>query len=112
MVCPNCNKIIAEGSETCPFCKVQFSQATVPGEAASRAAQMPYAPQPYVPQPLTPQQKYQTLGGLLQFLVVVWKFVLPILSGLLLLYALVVSFSGILNPESISCITAIKIERR
>ncbi|MBE6818736.1 MAG: zinc ribbon domain-containing protein [Ruminococcaceae bacterium] len=136
MICPNCNKIIAEGSETCPFCKAQLTAAPAPvqGAAAPGAAQMPYAP--YPPPPLTPEQKYQTLGGLLQFLVVVWKFVLPILSGLLLLYALVVSFSGILNPESISwegikpllstditilllaanavlyCITAIKIERR
>jgi len=155
MICPQCQKIIAEGSTKCPFCGVQFS-APPQGQAQAGAGipqgqyppQQPYAPYPqgqyppqqpyapYPPPPLTPAQKYQTLGGLLQFLVVVWKFVLPILSGLLLLYALVVSFSGILNSESISweglkpllstditvlllaanavlyCITAIKIERR
>ncbi|MBQ6381073.1 MAG: zinc ribbon domain-containing protein [Clostridia bacterium] len=138
MVCPNCNKIIAEGSAACPFCKAQLTAApaSVQGAAAPGAAQMPYAPQPYVPQPLTPQQKYQNLGGFLQFVVALWKYILPILVALELLIITVASVLRIIKLDSITweslkpilssevtilllaakavlyCVVAIKIEKR
>ena len=103
MICPQCQKIIAEGSKRCPFCGVQFS-APPQGQAQAGAGvpqgqyapQQPYAPYPqgqyppqgyapYPPPPLTPAQKYQKLGGFLQFITVLWHYILPIFSALAVL---------------------------
>lgn len=103
MICPQCNKIIAQGSKDCPFCGAEFS-APPQGQAQSGAGvpQGQYAPQqsyapypqgqyppqgyaPYPPPPLTPAQKYQTLGGFLHFVTVIWHYILPIFSALAVL---------------------------
>ena len=105
MICPHCNKIIAEGSETCPFCKAQLTAAPAPvqGAAVPGAAQAPMPQMPYyAPQPLTPQQKYQNLGGFLQFVVVVWKYILPIFTAFYLLTATVSVVSRFFKLDSIS----------
>ena len=118
MICPHCQKIIAEGGKSCPFCGMQFSAppqgqaqagAGVPqgqyapqqanasypqGQYAPQQVNMPYpqgqyAPQqayaPYPPPSLTPAQKYQTLGGFLHFVTVIWHYILPIFSALAVL---------------------------
>ena len=147
MICPNCRKIVAQDSTECPFCKMQlYSQPTEQGTANApvppQYVQAPYAPyqQPYgVPvQPLPPthEQKYQTLGGFLNFLVVMWKYVAPILSVFLLISIAFSTFLGIAKLENhsweslkpiigyavtevyyivcivLSCIVAVKIEKR
>ena len=57
MICPHCNKIIAEGSTGCPFCKAQFFAP--PQETVQAGAEV-----------------QRTLSGFLRFLVVLWKHVL------------------------------------
>ena len=57
MICPHCNKIIAEGSTGCPFCKAQFFAP--PQEPVQAGAEV-----------------QRTLSGFLRFLVVLWKHIL------------------------------------
>ena len=102
MICPNCQKIIAEGRTGCPFCKAGFGQAptAIPGENVAGAPQTPYAPQ--MQTEYAPLHPYVVLGGLLNFFVVIWKYLLLVYTAIEVFFTIIASIFAFAKLDDFS----------